>query len=170
MRTGKQTGNARRPGLPGRAGGFAYLFVLMLVALIGLGLAAAGTLWRTESQRASEAELLFIGQQYRQAIQRHYELLPGQPKLPPDVDALLEDRRTLPPTRHLRRAWRDPFGEEMQFIAAPDGSGIVGVRSGSTRAPLKRTGFPIELAGFEDAGSYAAWVFAFVPAPAPAGT
>ena len=113
---------------------------------------------------------MFVGQQYRQAIQRYYELQPGQPKLPPDVEALLEDRRTLPPTRHLRRAWRDPFGGEMQFIAAPDGSGIVGVRSGSPRAPLKRTGFPIELAGFEDAGSYAAWVFAFVPAPAPAGT
>lgn len=159
MRTGE-----RRSGPPRRAGGFAYLFVLMLIALVGLGLAAAGTLWRTESQRAREAELLFVGQQYRQAIQRYYELQPGQPKLPPDVDALLEDRRTLPPTRHLRRVWRDPFGGDLQTIPAPDGNGIVGVRSGSTRAPLKRTGFPPELAGFENAGSYAAWVFAFTPA------
>jgi type II secretory pathway pseudopilin PulG len=28
--------------------GFTYLFVLMMIALIGMGLAAAGILWRTE--------------------------------------------------------------------------------------------------------------------------
>jgi len=165
MRTGKRT------GCPGRAGGFTYLFVLMLIALAGLGLAAAGPLWRTDAQREREAELLFVGQQYRQAIQRYYELQPGQPKLPPDVDALLEDRRTLPPTRHLRRAWPDPFGGNMQVIPAADGRGIVGVRSGSARTPLKRSGFSSDLSGFENAGSYAAWDFAFTPPPVaqPAG-
>ncbi|MCL5061183.1 MAG: type II secretion system GspH family protein, partial [Candidatus Thermoplasmatota archaeon] len=51
--------------------GFAYLFALMLIALIGMGLAAAGTLWRTDSRRAREAELLFVGDQYRQAIRSY---------------------------------------------------------------------------------------------------
>ena len=34
--------------------GFAYLFVLMLIATIGLGLAAAGSLWQTDAQRARD--------------------------------------------------------------------------------------------------------------------
>ena len=60
--------------------GFTYLYVLMLIALIGMGLAAAGTLWRTEAPRAHEAELLFVGAQYRQAIRSYYELDPAQPR------------------------------------------------------------------------------------------
>lgn len=149
-------------------GGFAYLFVLMLVALVGLGLAAAGTLWRTEAQREREAELLFVGAQYRQAIKQYYELVPGQPRLPRSIDELLEDNRTLPPTRHLRRAWRDPFGGELRLIEAPDPRGIVGVASTSTLHPFKRAGFPPEFESFADTGSYAGWQFVIaVPAPPP---
>ncbi len=157
MRTGKA---AQR--------GFAYLFVLMAIALLGLGLAAAGTLWRTESQREREAELLFVGAQYRQAIKSYYERIPGQPRLPRSIDELLEDERTEPPARHLRRAWRDPFGGELRLIEAPDNSGIVGVASASTLHPFKQAGFPAEFSDFAGAGSYAAWQFVFAfPAPLP---
>lgn len=143
--------------------GFAYLFVLMLIGLMGLGLAAAGTLWHTESRREREAELLFIGMQYRKAIQDYYELDPNQPRLPQSFDDLLEDTRRPEPARHLRKIWRDPFGGELQPIRAPDGSGIVGVHSASTQPPLKIAGFPTEIQAFEQAKEIADWRFVFEP-------
>lgn len=148
--------------------GFTYLFVLMLIALIGMGLAAAGTLWRTELQREREIELLFVGAQYRQAIQAFYQLEPDNPRLPHSLDELLEDPRRPQPVRHLRKKWRDPFGGELQLILAPDGKGIVGVHSASNRRPLKQAGFPLEFDAFADASSYADWRFAFNPPPLPA--
>ena len=144
--------------------GFTYLFVLMLIALIGMGLAAAGSLWRTDAQRAREVELLFIGSQYRQAIRSYYELDPAQPRLPQRVDDLLEDRRRLEIVRHLRRAYRDPFtGGEFMLIRDPDTEGILGVASQSTAVPIKTAGFPPEYGGFSGTASYAEWRFVFKP-------
>jgi type II secretory pathway pseudopilin PulG len=150
--------------------GFAYLFVLMLIALVGMGLAAAGTLWRTESQRAREAELLFIGDQYRQAIRSYYELEPAQPRLPQNIDELLEDRRRPDTVRHLRRAWRDPVtGGAFALITAPDTQGIVGVHSQGSSRPFKQAGFLPRDEAFAGAASYADWHFTYTPAT-PAAT
>jgi type II secretory pathway pseudopilin PulG len=154
----------------GKAGqqGFTYLFVVMLVALIGMGLAAAGTLWRTDAQRAREAELLFIGDQYRLAIRSYYELDPAQPRLPQSVEDLLEDRRRPDVVRHLRRAYRDPMtGGEFMLVHAPDGRGIVGVYSRAADRPFKKTGFAPENEAFSSAVSYADWRFVFIPPPSP---
>jgi len=150
-----------------RQSGFTYLFVLMLIALIGMGLAAAGTLWRTDAQRAREVELLFIGNQYRQAIQSYYELDKNAPRLPQSIDELLEDKRQPDIVRHLRRAWRDPFtGDAFELVPAPNGAGFSGVASRSTLAPLKKAGFDPRDEAFAEAASYAEWHFVFTP-PAP---
>lgn len=151
---------------PGKAAqsGFTYLFVLMLIALVGMGLAAAGTLWRTDSQRAREAELLFIGDQYRQAIRSYYEFDPTQPRLPHSLDDLLEDNRHPGIARHLRRAYRDPVtGTEFALLRAEDGRGIVGVHSTSTDRPFKTAGFLPQDKTFSGTESYADWHFVFVP-------
>jgi type II secretory pathway pseudopilin PulG len=154
--------------MPPRQSGFTYLFVLILIALIGAGLGAAGTLWRTNAQRAREVELLFIGNQYRQAIQSYYELDRSAPRFPPSIDDLLEDPRQPVPVRHLRRAWRDPLtGETFDLITAPDGGGISGVASRSTAKPLKQSRFDPQDEAFADAASYTEWQFVFTPA-APA--
>jgi type II secretory pathway pseudopilin PulG len=151
--------------------GFTYLFVLMLIALIGMGLVAAGTLWSTDVKRAREAELLFIGDQYRQAIRSYYELEPGQPRLPQSIDELLEDHRRPNVVRHLRRAYRDPFtGEAFALIRVPDGQGITGVPSQSTGHPFKIAGFSSENATFAEAVTYADWQFVFVPSALPTPT
>jgi len=150
-----------------REGGFTFLYVLMLISLIGLGLASAGTLWKTEAQRQREAELLFIGMQYRQAIQRFYALEPNQPRLPQSIDELLEDPRRPMPERHLRRAWRDPFGGDLRLIHAEDGRGIIGVASTSTREPFKKHGFPVGMETFERAATHADWQFVFTPPASP---
>lgn len=152
--------------------GFTYLYVLMTIALVGIGLAAAGTLWRTEAQRAREAELLFVGDQYRQAIRSYYLLDPAQPRLPASIDALLEDRRRPDVVRHLRRAWRDPMtGGEFALVYAPDGQGIVGVHSRATDRPFKTAGFAPENEAFSGATRYADWRFVVVlPTPSQATT
>ena len=162
-----------RTGRPAQSG-FSYLFVLMAIALIGFGLAAAGTLWRTEAQRAREAELLFIGDQYRQAIRSYYTFDSALPRLPASIDELLEDRRRTAVVRHLRRAWRDPItGDPFVLIHEPDGQGIVGVHSASTATPFKIAGFTLADETFGGAKSYAEWRFEFKPpvsGPLPAAT
>ena len=143
--------------------------MLMAIALIGVGLAAAGTLWRTESQRARETELLFIGDQYRQAIRSYYTLDPAVPRYPASINELLEDRRRTAIVRHLRRAWRDPMtGRELVLIQTPEGQGIVGVHSASTDAPFKTAGFALADEAFEKKQSYAEWQFVYTPPAAGA--
>lgn len=144
--------------------GFTYLYVLLLIALIGMGLAAAGTLWRTDSQRARETELLFVGGQYRQAIRSYYQLDPTVPRLPQSIEELLEDNRRPKAVRHLRRAYRDPLtGGELALLRAPDKKGIVGVASRATGRPFKLAGFLPEDETFAHAASYAEWRFVFTP-------
>lgn len=154
--------------------GFTYLFVLMMIALIGMGLAAAGTLWHTESQREREAELLFVGNQYRQAIKSYYEneSKPESdktaPRLPQSINDLLQDNRRPDIVRHLRRAYRDPFtGKPLALILASDNKSIVGVFSEASGHPFKTGGFVPEFGTFNGADSYADWRFEFVP---PAGS
>ena len=154
--------------MPTRQSGFTYLFVLMLVAFLGLGLAAAGQVWHTEAQRAREADLLFIGNQYRRAIQSYYEFDKNAPRLPQHIEDLLEDNRQ-PEVRHLRRAWRDPFtGDAFELIPAPGGTGFIGVASRSTATPFKKAGFDPRDSAFADAATYAEWHFVFVPPVLPA--
>ena len=50
-----------------RARGFTYLTVLFMVAILAGGLALIGEVWHTSAMREKEAELLFVGQQYRKA-------------------------------------------------------------------------------------------------------
>lgn len=153
-------------GKPSQSG-FTYLYVLMLIALLGMGLGGAGTLWHSDAQRAREVELLFVGAQYREAIRSYYEFDPAQPRLPQSIDDLLEDNRRPHIVRHLRRAYRDPLsGGELALIQAPDNQGIVGVVSRAPGHSFKTAGFSPENEAFADAVSYADWRFVFaLPTP-----
>mgnify|MGYP004707190439 CR=1 FL=1 len=55
------------------ARGFTYLAVLLIVALMGIALAATGELWHTVATRQKEAQLLYVGDRYRRAIGRYYQ-------------------------------------------------------------------------------------------------
>jgi type II secretory pathway pseudopilin PulG len=146
--------------------GFTYLGLLFAVALAGIALAATGVVWSTERQRQREQELLFIGQQFREAIASYYERSPGMVKrYPAKLDDLLKDSRFLTVRRHLRQIYPDPMTgqREWRLIAAPEG-GIMGVHSLSTTASIKRAGFPVALADLEGKASYAEWRFIYRPA------
>jgi type II secretory pathway pseudopilin PulG len=148
----------------GRQTGFTLLGLLFLVTALGVGLAALGTVWKTANQRDKEAELLFIGDQYRRALDSYYRLGPGSDKhYPKKLEHLLRDPRFPNTVRHLRRLWPDPISGGDWAVQRDAEGGIKGVHSTSTATPRKAAGFPREYAAFEGAASYADWVFVATP-------
>jgi type II secretory pathway pseudopilin PulG len=139
--------------------GFTYLGVLFTVAILGGGLALTGEVWDTQAKREKEVELLFVGHQYRKAIERYY-LSGPQRRYPPALEDLLKDPRRPGAERYLRKLYPDPITgkNEWGLIKAPDG-GIWGVYSVSTEKPIKVAGFKLQDAGFERAQTYADWKF-----------
>lgn len=156
------------PGRPcgrGRSGasGVVLIALLILIALTALAALGAAQRWGTTLRRASEAELLFVGNQYRNAIESYWAASPGPVKqLPGSVAQLLKDDRFPQPVAHLRRTYPDPVtGEPLQLIM--HGQTITGVRSPSTATPFKHAGFPDRYAHFENAATYEQWRFVFTP-------
>ena len=151
-----------------RQRGFTYLAVLITVATLGGALGAAATVHSQQAQREKEAELLFVGDQYRQAIASYYERTPGGAKrYPQKLEDLLEDRRSPVPQRHLRRLYPDPMtGKEMAPLEAPMG-GIMGVSSPSEAAPIKTGNFRPRDKSLAADGitKYSEWKFAYSPEP-----
>jgi type II secretory pathway pseudopilin PulG len=158
---------------PNSQKGFTYLGILIVVMVMGAGLAATGTLWSTTAQREKERELLFIGNEFRQAIESYYRRSPGAPVYPKSLAELVDDKRFPMPQHHLRRIYADPMTgkNEWELVEAPGGGGIMGVRSRSESAPLKTGNFRNADAAFEEAKKYSDWQFVFVPktpsAPSP---
>lgn len=143
-----------------RQGGFSLLGLLFLVAGLGVAMAAVGTVWETAARREKERELLFIGNQFRQALASYSRHTPsGQPIYPRSLDELLLDPRFPFTLRHLRRVYRDPITGMVDWgLVKVDGT-IRAVYSPSTEPPLKRSGFTGPDAAFDGASSYAKWVF-----------
>ncbi|MGQ9860592.1 MAG: type II secretion system protein [Thiobacillaceae bacterium] len=151
-------------------GGWVLLALLFILAALGAGMAAVGTVWTTVAQREKEAELLFVGEQYRRAIESYQRRGSGAEKpYPLSLEALLLDRRFPMPVRHLRRLYPDPMtGRPEWGLVRDERGGIVGVHSLAEGAPLKTAGFAPDQAGFEEAASYREWVFKARPTVQPA--
>jgi len=158
-------GLPRRPrplGPSGGAEGFTYLTMLFAVALIGLGLALAGEVWRTAAMREKEAQLLYVGSQYRRAIERYY--LSGPAQYPRALGDLLKDARQAGTARYLRKLFPDPVtgSDEWGLVKTPEGD-ITGVYSLSGEKPFRTTGFGPGN-DFGDAAKYSDWKFVYDPA------
>lgn len=153
-----------------RQRGSALILVLVLVVVLGLAAGIAGQSWQSLMQRAREAELLWRGQQYRQAIGSYYQVRPGVGKIyPASLKELVKDPRFPHTVRHLRRLYDDPMTKgDWEPVKGP-GNRIIGVRSTSSLKPFQQDGFPPDLEGFRGKGSYREWEFVFVPARAAAG-
>ena len=150
-----------------RQRGFTYLTVLFIVAILLGGLAMVGEMWETAAKREREADLLFVGNQYRRAIARFYEGTPGGVKrYPRTLEELLKDPRTPGTQRYLRQLFPDPLGgKEWGIVKSPDG-GVAGVYSLSEEKPLKVANFRLRDAGFDGAQRYVDWKFVYSPAAA----
>jgi type II secretory pathway pseudopilin PulG len=153
--------------------GFTYLLVLILVALLGVGMALSSDVWITNKQRQREIDLLFAGDAFRVAIANYYKNTPGNVKrYPVKLDDLIKDPRFPDTRRYLRQLYTDPFNNsaEWALIQAPQG-GIMGIASTSQLAPLKLANFPGADQVFEDQAKrlkekmrYRDWEFIYDPA------
>jgi len=144
------------------ATGVVLLALLIALTLGGIALMAAVDVWALARQRGQERELLFVGDQYRQAIQRYYfGAPPGTPRvLPARVEDLLEDDRYPMPVRHLRRAYRDPITGSDEWGVLRIGDRVAGVYSLSDKEPVKQAGFAAGYQHLEGLKSYRDWLFA----------
>jgi len=159
-------GAARRAA---RDSGFTYVWLLVLLAIMAIGLAAIGELASTEAKREREAQLLFAGNQIAAAIVAYRASSPGAPQYPQKLEDMLADNRYPSIRRYLRRVYPDPMtGRPDWGVVRGPGGGIVGVYSQSTARPLKIANFPPEYESFAGATSYAEW--RFLPAAGGAAT
>jgi type II secretory pathway pseudopilin PulG len=145
--------------------GFTYLAALFAIAFMGIGLAAIGVVWHTAQQREKERELLFVGNQFRKAIETYYQQTPGVGKrYPRNLETLLQDDRFPVARRHLRQVYADPLSGKADWgtVPAPDG-GIMGVYSFSEKVPVKSGNFLDVDKDFEGKEKYADWKFIYMP-------
>lgn len=141
--------------------GFTYLGVLLLVAVMGTALAAAGQVWHTVQRQDKERELLFIGQQFRLALDRYAKNTPRNgARAPLRLEDLLQDPRAPGVQRYLRRIYLDPVtgSAEWGLVTGTHGE-IYGVHSLSEAEPLKKSNFSRADRQFEGMTKYSDWVF-----------
>lgn len=161
-----------RPSTPGSAAcsrchgrrqqGFTYIGILIAVIIIGLMMTTVGRVWATTERREKEAQLLWVGHQYRAAIAAYFA---NGHQYPLSLQLLLADDRSPVAKRYLRRLYPDPMTGQADWtlIYASDGVGIMGVASTSQLQPLKRKGFDALDGAFEDKECYCDWQFEYVP-------
>ncbi|MBI5889586.1 MAG: type II secretion system protein [Nitrosomonadales bacterium] len=153
-----------------RVGGFTYIGLLLIVTIMGVGLVTTSEVWHTAQKREKERELLFIGNQFRQALNGYYEHTPGRERrYPLRLEDLLKDPRYQSTQRYLRKIFADPVGggEKWGLVRGPDGE-IYGVHSLSEDEPMKKSNFSLADRNFEGKTKYADWVFMHVPGQRPA--
>jgi len=145
--------------------GFTYLGLLFAVAIAGVGLATTGIVWSSAQQREKEAELLFIGNEFRRAVALYYYRTPGPVKeYPKTLEELLEDPRFPGKQRYLRRIYRDPMTGLTEWgLVLTLGGDIMGVHSLSNTAPMKAGNFLEMNTEFTGAKAYSEWKFVVVP-------
>ncbi|MDO8990576.1 MAG: type II secretion system protein [Sideroxyarcus sp.] len=137
-----------------------------MMASLGAMLLVTGEVWHTVQRREQEKELLFVGNQFRQAIEKYYTHSQGRmQRYPLSLDDLLRDSRYPSVQRYLRRIYRDPVSGtgEWGLMKGPEGE-IYGVYSLSEQEPLKQGNFSPANKNFEGKTKYADWVFMHMPA------
>ena len=137
-------------------GGFAYLVLLLWLAIMGAVLAALGPSWAFESRREREQEFVFRATQYRRAIASYAEPInvngcSNLRELPQKLEDLLEDRRCAMVRHHLRQLYEDPITRSATWGLLKQLDRIRGVYSDSALVPVRHV---------EGVGSYRDWVFA----------
>ena len=151
------------PDVSNEKRGIVLLALLIALALAGIFLSLAVDVWSMSRQRERERDLLFVGEQYRQAIQRYYLAAPaGSGRvLPANFEVLLNDDRYPTPVHHLRRAYPDPITGTADWGTVRIDDRIIGVHSLSEAEPLKQAGFAPAYRHFSEAKTYSDWIFQF---------
>ena len=144
--------------------GFTYVLVLVAVVVLGIVVEVTTALSSQVKRAEQEAELLYRGTTYRNAIRSYYRANGTYPR---KLEDLVRDNRH-PDRHHLRALYPDPMTplgtENGGWTLVRDiGGGIRGIASTSAVEPRKKANFPKGFEKFEGAASYAQWVFEYVP-------
>jgi hypothetical protein len=145
------------------AGGFAYLWTLMLVAFMGVGLVIASESYSTSVRRDQERELLFIGRQFQDALGSYYEAKIGgaNHQYPARIEDLLKDPRLPGTQRHLRKLYLDPITGKGEWGMIMLQGKIAGFYSLSAKKPIKQGNFEPNDIAFKDSQKYSEWEFTY---------
>jgi type II secretory pathway pseudopilin PulG len=121
-------GSGKSKQLLPRQNGFTYIGLLIAVAVLSVGLMKTAEVWGLTDHRQKLAQLDWVLRQYQTAIVSYY--YSGPPKarvLPKDLSVLLEDKRYLPPKRHLRCMYPNPFTGKSDWAVHQGAGGIDGI-------------------------------------------
>ena len=166
---GRRHRGPRRLAARPRARGWALLTALLAALLVGLAGMTAQVSARVEREREREDELLRAGASIARALASYgASPLATVPEFPKELAELVEDRRGPRVLRHLRTVPLDPTTSRRDWIVVREAGRVVGVRSASTRPPLRKVGFPPEYAAFEKARTLGDWTFTAAAAAAAA--
>ena len=146
--------------------GFAYLWLLFVVAFMGVGLSLGAEVYVTSQQRDKEQALLSTGRQFRQAIGRYYETQTASnpataQRYPASLEDLLKDPRANGVQRHLRQVFVDPMTGKAEWGLYKVAGRVAGVYSLSGKLPIKQDGFEADDAGFRGSERHSDWVFTY---------
>lgn len=153
-----------------QSSGFAYVMLLVAVAVLSVFAAGSLQLGSQLSRQHAEQALLDIGGEFQRALYSYSGTTAASvgggnaaanlARGPRTIEELLRDGRTASTKRHLRQLYADPMTGSTQWGVIKDPAGfILGIYSKSSERPTKQTNFDMLQAHFEDAESYSKWIF-----------
>jgi type II secretory pathway pseudopilin PulG len=151
--------------------GALLLGVLVFLAVASYTTLLASQRWVDARQRMLEEDLLYVGLQYRLAIESYYQRPPnGIRQFPTRLEDLVRDPRYPALVRHIRKLYRDPLAPNQDWGLIRRGQGITGVYSQAPGKPFRRANFDPRLPNLGAAKTYAEWHFAYGAAVAASGS
>ena len=112
--------------------GYTLLVLTVLIAVLAVGLLVALPVWETQVRREKEAELLFRGRQYMEAVRLYTLKNPG--RFPKTLNELVEGR-------FLRRPFPDPMTKDGAWDLILQG-GMPNLGPAPTSRPSPQPGSP----------------------------
>ena len=144
-----------------RQAGFAYLWMLLAVSALAIGLGVVLEVDATAERREKEAQLLAIGEEFRLALESYYRVPSplGVHEFPERLKDLLEDDRSGSLQRHLRKIYVDPMTGRAEWGLVRIAGAIVAIHSLSNASPIRQHGSTTGGVDFKGKNSYQEWIF-----------
>lgn len=140
--------------------GFTLVGLAVIIAIMGIVLATVAKVHSTIVKRDMEEELLFRGDEIKDAIDSYFKYGNTYPR---NFDELLKDPRGVSSRKHIRKLYKDPITNGEWDIIKDKVGRVLGVRSKSDKEPLKKGNFPEEYKAFEEKTKYSEWEFISKP-------
>jgi len=111
-----------------RNNGFTLVGLAVIIAIMGIVLAMVAKVHSTITKRDMEEELLFRGDEIKDAIDAYFKIGNTYPR---NFEELLKDPRGVNPKRHLRKIYKDPITNGEWELIKDKAERIIGVKSKS---------------------------------------